>query len=65
MLICVVDTELPQHVTDETQREAMDGFYKSTAIPAKDVANAIAFAINMPEETTINEILLRPTAQVL
>lgn len=60
-----VDTELPKHVNDSEQRKAMDSFYDSTAIPATDVANAIVFAINMPEETTINEILLRPTAQVL
>lgn len=60
-----VDTELPQHVSDKEQRKAMDQFYETNAIPAKDVANAIAFAINMPEETTINEILLRPTSQVL
>lgn len=60
-----VDTELPQHVTDPVQREAMDGFYESTAIPAQSIADSIAFAINLPEHTTINEILLRPTAQVL
>lgn len=60
-----VDTELPQHVTDKEQRKAMDSFYDTTAIPAASVADAIAFAINMPEATSINEILLRPTAQVL
>ena len=60
-----VDTELPQHVSDPEQRRAMDGFYASTAIPAKSVADSIAFAVNMPEHTAINEILLRPTAQVL
>ncbi len=60
-----IDTELPQHVSDPEQAEAMNGFYGSTAIPAKSVADSIAFAINMPEHTSINEILLRPTAQVL
>lgn len=60
-----VDTELPQHVTDPEQRKGMDAFYASTAIPAKSVADSIAFAVNMPEHTAINEILLRPTAQVL
>ena len=60
-----VDTELPQHVSDPEQRRAMDGFYASTAIPAKSVADSIAFAVNMPEHTAINEILLRPTTQVL
>lgn len=60
-----IATELPAHVTDPEQRKAMDSFYASTAIPAESVADCIAFAVNMPEHTSINEILLRPTAQVL
>ncbi len=60
-----VDTELVKHVSDQEQRAAMDDFYAATAIPAKSVADSIAFAVNIPEYTAINEILLRPTAQVL
>lgn len=60
-----IDTELTTHVTDPEQAAGMAEFYRSTAIPARSVADAIAFAINMPEHTSINEILLRPTAQVL
>lgn len=60
-----IDTELPKHVTDKANSEAMDEFYKGYAIPAERVAECIAFAVNMPENTSINEILLRPTAQVL
>lgn len=60
-----IDTELPSHVGDKENKEAMDGFYTSTAIPAEEVARTIAFAIDTPEETSINEIIIRPTAQVL
>lgn len=60
-----IDTELPQHVSDPEQASAMAGFYATTAIPAESVAASIAFAVDMPEHTSINEILLRPTAQVL
>lgn len=60
-----IDTELPKHVSDPENRKAMDGFYAGFAIPARSVADSIAFAVNMPEHTSINEILLRPTAQVL
>ncbi len=60
-----IDTELPKHVSDPEQAAAMKGFYGTTAIPARSVADSIAFAVNMPEHTSINEILLRPTAQVL
>lgn len=60
-----IDTELPTHVTDEDQSEAMKGFYGSTAIPADQVARTVEFAIDTPEKTTINEIVLRPTKQLM
>lgn len=60
-----IDTELPQHVTDQEQSDAMKGFYGSTAIPADEVARSVQFAINTPENTSINEIVLRPTKQFL
>lgn len=60
-----IDTELPRHVSDTTQRQAMEDFYGTYAIPAKEVAESIVFAMNMPENTSINEIIIRPTAQQL
>ncbi|MHC5375148.1 SDR family oxidoreductase [Enterococcus sp. LJL120] len=60
-----IDTELPNHVTDRENAEGMAGFYSSTAIPADQVARTVQFAIDTPENTSINEIVLRPTAQVL
>lgn len=60
-----IDTELPKHVTDTEQKGAMDQFYSGYAIPAEQVARAVAFAIEAPENTSINEIVLRPTSQVM
>jgi NADP-dependent 3-hydroxy acid dehydrogenase YdfG len=38
-------------------------FYGQLAITADDVAEVIAFAVTRPRRMTLNEILLRPTAQ--
>ena len=58
-----VATELPGHITHDQTKEAAAKLYESTAIPAEDIAEVIAFAVNQPRRTTINEILVRPTGQ--
>jgi NADP-dependent 3-hydroxy acid dehydrogenase YdfG len=35
-----------------------------TPLEARDIANAIVYAIAQPENVSINEILIRPTGQV-
>lgn len=60
-----VDTELPHHASDQTVKENLAGFYSALAIPAEEVARCIQFAIDTPVNTSINEIVIRPTAQVL
>jgi NADP-dependent 3-hydroxy acid dehydrogenase YdfG len=40
-----------------------EGFYEQVAITAQDIAEIIAFAITRPHRVTLNEILIRPTAQ--
>ncbi|EHJ52567.1 SDR family oxidoreductase [Streptococcus macacae] len=60
-----VDTELPQHASDAAVKENLAGFYAALAIPAEEVARSIQFAIDTPENTSINEIIIRPTAQTL
>ncbi|WP_318766135.1 SDR family oxidoreductase [Lactiplantibacillus carotarum] len=60
-----ISTELTQHVTDQAQKAAMDDFYNEFAIPAERVASAMAFAINTPTDTGMNEIVIRPSAQQL
>jgi len=59
-----IATELTDHVKDPETKLALDKFYDDYAVSADRVAQAIAFAINTPEDTTMNEIVIRPTAQV-
>ena len=58
-----VDTELPGHITHAQTKQAAEQMYATTAIPAEDIAEIIAFAVSRPRRTTINEILVRPTGQ--
>ncbi|MCJ8186121.1 SDR family oxidoreductase [Lactiplantibacillus pentosus] len=60
-----IATELTDHVTDKEQKEAMDTFYNEFAVGADRVAQAIAFAINTPEDTGMSEIIIRPASQQL
>lgn len=58
-----VATELTDHITDPDAKENSEQFYAQLAITAEDVAEVIAFAVTRPRRMTLNEILLRPTAQ--
>jgi NADP-dependent 3-hydroxy acid dehydrogenase YdfG len=58
-----VATELADHITDEPTRQATQEFVRDLAIAAQDIAEVIAFAVSRPRRMTLNEILVRPTAQ--
>jgi NADP-dependent 3-hydroxy acid dehydrogenase YdfG len=58
-----VETELPDHITDEDARESLGGLLKIERLQAEDIANAIAYAVIQPERVSVNEILIRPTQQ--
>lgn len=58
-----IATELTDHVEDPETKAALDKFYDDYAINVERVADAISYAINAPEDTTMNEIVIRPTAQ--
>jgi hypothetical protein len=58
-----VATELTNHITDSGVKQNTEQFYAQLAITAEDVAEVIAFAVTRPRRMTLNEILLRPTAQ--
>ncbi len=58
-----IKTELLDHVKDSETKQNLDAFYHAYAISSNRVAQAIAFAINMPDDTTMNEIVMRPTSQ--
>jgi NADP-dependent 3-hydroxy acid dehydrogenase YdfG len=58
-----VATELTSHITHDETREATEAFVKELAIRPEDIADVIVFAISRPRRMTLNEILVRPTAQ--
>jgi NADP-dependent 3-hydroxy acid dehydrogenase YdfG len=58
-----VDTELPGHITHGETRSAVEQMYEATSISAQDIAEIIAFAVSRPRNVSLNEILVRPTAQ--
>jgi NADP-dependent 3-hydroxy acid dehydrogenase YdfG len=58
-----VATELPSHITDPNTKQMAEHLYEQLAIGADDIADVIAFAISRPRYMTINELLVRPTAQ--
>jgi NADP-dependent 3-hydroxy acid dehydrogenase YdfG len=58
-----VDTELATHITHEQTREATEAFVNAVAIRPEDIAEVIVFALSRPRRMTLNEILVRPTAQ--
>ncbi|MGO9885835.1 MAG: SDR family oxidoreductase [Solirubrobacteraceae bacterium] len=58
-----VATELTDHITHAGAKQMAEGFYEQVAMTAEDIAEIIAFAITRPHRVTLNEILIRPTAQ--
>jgi NADP-dependent 3-hydroxy acid dehydrogenase YdfG len=58
-----VATELTDHITDAETKQATRQFVRDLAIGAQDIAEVIAFAVARPRRMTLNEILVRPTAQ--
>ena len=59
-----VATELP-NTTTETDIAEKVGKSDEIAIPAESFARAVVFAISQPDEVDVNEILFRPTRQML
>lgn len=58
-----VATELADHITDAETKLATLQFVKDLAIRPQDIAEVIVFAVTRPRRMTLNEILVRPTAQ--
>ena len=58
-----VATELTDHITHPGAKQGAEQLYEQLAITAEDIAEIIAFAVTRPRRLTINEILVRPTAQ--
>jgi NADP-dependent 3-hydroxy acid dehydrogenase YdfG len=58
-----VGTELTDHITHAATKQATQQYVKDLAIRPADIAEIIAFAVSRPRRMTLNEILVRPTAQ--
>jgi NADP-dependent 3-hydroxy acid dehydrogenase YdfG len=58
-----VETELPDHITDEEARESVSGLRSLERLQAEDIANAILYAVTQPDRVSVNEVLIRPTEQ--
>ena len=58
-----VATELTYHITHAETKRATEAFVQDLAIRPEDIAEVIAFAIARPRRMTLNEVLVRPTAQ--
>lgn len=59
-----VTSELPNSISDPEMAEALKGAY-AQAIPAEAIARAVRFAIEQPADVDVNEIVVRPTSQVM
>ncbi len=59
----VTESELARTITDPQAQELMTS-YRAAMLPAAAIARAIAFAIDEPADVDVNELVIRPTAQV-
>ncbi|KUN38171.1 SDR family oxidoreductase [Streptomyces longwoodensis] len=57
----VTESELADSISDPRAREDMKT-YRSVAVPASAIADAIAFAVSQPAEVDVNELVVRPAA---
>jgi NADP-dependent 3-hydroxy acid dehydrogenase YdfG len=58
-----IATELTSHITHQETKQATEQFVEQLAIPPEEIAEVIAFAVGRPHYVTLNEVLVRPTAQ--
>ncbi|MFD2572452.1 SDR family oxidoreductase [Spirosoma soli] len=58
-----INTELLSTISDPRMEEGMTALYEQYGIAPERVANVVAFAIEQPADTNINEFTIGPTAQ--
>ncbi|HUX52554.1 MAG TPA: SDR family oxidoreductase [Spirochaetia bacterium] len=58
-----INTELLGTITDKNAAAGMKTLYQKYGISADRIANVVAFAIEQPEDTNVNEFTVGPTAQ--
>jgi NADP-dependent 3-hydroxy acid dehydrogenase YdfG len=60
----LVSTELGDHASDAGIREALANWRDEIgALPAEDIADAIAFAVAAPPRANVAELIVLPTLQ--
>lgn len=58
-----VNTEFVDHIQDEATRSATKEKMAQIAIAPEDIANAVAYAINQPDNVDVGDIVIRPSVQ--
>ncbi len=62
----LVTTEINASVTDEATKAMLDSYSGSMRVlDASDIAAAVVYAASQPDHVSINEVLVRPTAQTM
>lgn len=62
----MVDTELPDHVTDEAATKLMaDLIEQIDVLQSEDVAETVAFIASLPKHVNLTEITILPTEQII
>jgi NADP-dependent 3-hydroxy acid dehydrogenase YdfG len=60
----MVATELASHNTPQALEQMAKRFEGVTPLAAEDIAGAVLYAISQPENVSVNELLVRPRAQM-
>jgi NADP-dependent 3-hydroxy acid dehydrogenase YdfG len=60
-----VSTELLETITDDSMSRFIEASKKLEALQSQDIADAILYAVQAPRHVNINEIMIRPTEQVI
>lgn len=58
-----INTELLATISDKQSLDQMQGLYDTYGISPDQIANVVAFALDQPDDTTINEFTVGPAKQ--